>query len=562
MNHKYFLSLTIHNIGFQSLVIAILYLVVTLPANADFRTQPIVLPAPDGSVVKTSEICGDFIDQDADGKDLLCSGNDQDRDGYAKGTDCDDTNRYIYPGVSVGCDTNCGTGWKTCGGNGAFTACICTPLCEATGSGKCYYVSALTGDDSNPGTFNRPWKSFANFTHYHYTQTPPPTWIGVIPGDVVYVMSGLYSETVITEDGKAVLYLRGINGTSNNTLRITSYPGQLPVIAPKANAQGIKILQTSGLTIEGMEISNSYFAGIIIQESSNIKLSRVHVKDTDGEDNYNMAGVHVGNVDQFELNHSIVHDNYDRTNADTSGVKTENSANVVLFAGGDAAIKNNIIFQTPVITSNKTGGCVKYKHASIVENALFNVTENVFYNCSMFAVGSGTSNTNIYNNLILNSSGVVLRDWGGTTHLSDIQIQNNTFVNSVALYQNSEEGYSLVGPLKWSGNLVVDNDSYFTDRGTLTISTYGTDEQYSRIILGHLFAIENNCYFNSSGYPIKWNIFNMNGGDRGNLGGMLSLAEFQQIGYEINSVITNPKLDKHHISPVSPCNLTGWQVKK
>ncbi len=41
----------------------------------------------------TTEICGDGIDQDSDGVDLLCPGDDKDYDGFPSDQDCDDTNR-------------------------------------------------------------------------------------------------------------------------------------------------------------------------------------------------------------------------------------------------------------------------------------------------------------------------------------------------------------------------------------------------------------------------------------------------------------------------------------
>lgn len=42
----------------------------------------------------TTELCGDGIDQDSDGADLLCPGDDKDNDGFTSDQDCDDTNRY------------------------------------------------------------------------------------------------------------------------------------------------------------------------------------------------------------------------------------------------------------------------------------------------------------------------------------------------------------------------------------------------------------------------------------------------------------------------------------
>lgn len=51
------------------------------------------------------EICGDGIDQDCDGSDLLCSDNDGDGYSVDEG-DCDDTNPYINPSASEVCNDN------------------------------------------------------------------------------------------------------------------------------------------------------------------------------------------------------------------------------------------------------------------------------------------------------------------------------------------------------------------------------------------------------------------------------------------------------------------------
>jgi|WetSurSiteA1Bulk_404760.scaffolds.fasta_scaffold08544_2 large repetitive protein len=50
-----------------------------------------------------TEICGDQIDQDCNGKDQICGDNDG--DGFTTGTgDCDDTDRTIFPGAPELCD--------------------------------------------------------------------------------------------------------------------------------------------------------------------------------------------------------------------------------------------------------------------------------------------------------------------------------------------------------------------------------------------------------------------------------------------------------------------------
>lgn len=545
----------------QFFAVSLLIILHQIPGRAlaqGSSSSPYVMLNDAGQLVTSNEICGDSIDQDGDGKDTPCTGPDFDRDGYVT-NDCDNYNRYVYPSISVSCDTSCGRGWKTCQPNGQYSSCTCAPLCESTGTGRCFYISALSGDDTNNGSFTSPWRSLRNITHYHYTETPPTTWVPIKPGDVIYLMNGIYSDVFATDNTKASLFFRGANGSSTNPITIQAYPGHSPIISPRINTQAVRIFQASWINLKGLEITNSYSSGISIQESHDVTLEQLHIQKTDGIDNDNIAGLYIGSVDNLTVHHSFIHDNFDRTNADTNGQKTENSSNVVLFAGKNISLEYNVLFQTPDTSASKTGGCVKYKHAAITNDATFNINHNVFINCAIFGVGSGTQNTSIFGNIFYNSDNAVsFRDWGGPTHLSNMTVVNNTFINSNALSLTANENYSLVGNLKWTNNVVVDSAPYSQDRGVLSISPYGTDEQYARMIAGNLFTINNNCYFNVENYSLVWNAFAVNGGTRGLLGKLFTLSEWKTLGFDRNSYIEDPLLDTSQIPSNPVCTNAGW----
>lgn len=560
MNHKYFLSPTTRHIGLQSLVSAIFFLVVTLPASADFRTQPIVLHAPDGSIVKTSEICGDFIDQDADGKDLLCSGNDQDRDGYVKGTDCDDTNRYIYPGVSVGCDANCGTGWKTCGGNGAFTACTCTPLCEATGSGRCYYVSALTGDDNSDGSFNHPWRSVLNIASYYTDSDKPTKWVQLTPGDVAYLMNGIYRDINSYKINDTYsLFMRHVNGTAEHPIIVKNYPGSNPIISSQTPIRGIALLQSSHIILDGLEVANSKLEGIHIMESSNVTLQNLYIHDIDGSDNDNLAGLKLTGSSHIALKKSVVRDNYDRTNLDTNGVKTSNSRNIVLFSGGWNKINGNVIFQTRDIDSNVTGGCIAYKHSMTIPDATFIVSDNILFNCSMNSIGSGSYNTTISNNLLVNSDPIRIADFGGPTYNQNILIEKNTIWGSVGLDYRPTDKWGDIGVVNFHSNIIYDRDTYHNERGILTVGTYENDVLYDKVVSQRTLFSDHNCIITSN-TPPKWSLFAANRNSSEQLGGLYSFEDWKLLSFDGASTVRQLNInDINALTEIPGCENYGFR---
>ncbi len=127
-----------------------------------------------------AEVCGDGIDQDCDGSDLICDTTvyykDADADGYSDGTtleavsqpagyyasgdlvslsgDCDDTDAGVNPGTSEACndgiDNDC-NGSTDC----SDTACMDEASCEAN-DGSIIYVNVNSSADSPDGTS---WRS-------------------------------------------------------------------------------------------------------------------------------------------------------------------------------------------------------------------------------------------------------------------------------------------------------------------------------------------------------------------------------------------------------------------
>lgn len=525
---------------------------------AQLPDAPIVLDNGSGGCTPTTEICGDGIDQDCNGSDARCPGTDGDWDGVAQGVDCDDNNRHIYPGVYVSCSATCGQGTKLCQSSGSYSTCSCTPLCEAKGSGRCYYVSKLTGSDTNSGTFDKPLKTYLRFN----PGNPAGSQISLQAGDVVYLMSGLYTENYSYENVQTAIYLNGRRGTSSTPIVVKAYPGAHPVISPSVNAYGVYLINDQYVTFDGIEIAGTYGAGVIIYESSYIEMRNMWVHDTDGLDNNNVAGFYINTVDHFTLDHSLVHDNYDRTNEDTGGEKTENSRNIVLFEGGNAKLSYNVVFQTPPITASKTGGCITYKHGQQVAGGTFEVDHTVLWNCFFHSIGTSTYNGNFHHNLILNSDQIHLKNLGGTTNIKDNVFQFNTIVGGRGLaYLPSQAGTGNFGLLTFKKNLVVDNGSYNSDiGGIIAIDPYGTDDFYSSVVSGNMLSFSSNCYYNPN-QTAMFGLFSYNYGTNMSAGGLYDFATWRSKGYDSGSSVTNPQLDSNFVPQASTCSAFGRYAK-
>jgi Protein of unknown function (DUF1565) len=120
------------------------------------------------------------------------------------------------------------------------TSGVCTsPPVETTAATRKFYV-ALTGDDSNPGTIDSPWRTIQQAAD------------SVKAGDTVYIHGGVYHESVdIQVSGTAIA----------GPITFQSYPGETATLdgngltPPADNIRGlINIENQSYVIVRGLEI--------------------------------------------------------------------------------------------------------------------------------------------------------------------------------------------------------------------------------------------------------------------------------------------------------------------
>jgi len=517
---------------------------------------PLIFRGTDGQCAQSAEICGDAIDQDCNGVDLPCSGPDKDRDGFASTEDCDDSDRRIYPGSQLACNVGDQAGWKQCQSNGVFSPCTIAPLCEAKGIGRCYYVSKMTGDDRNSGSFDSPFRSYLPLVSYY--DSPPSISRTLKPGDVVYFLSGRYNETYLYNGLKRAFFLRNINGTSESPITFKVYPGSMVQFSNNEETSPMMFWGVSNLVLDGFEVSNTRATGIDFGGGSDIELKNLWVHDIDGIDNDNLSGISLNGINRAYIHHSIVHDNFDRQNSDTGGNKTQNSRNIGFFSGGNVRVSRNVIFQTPPVSSPKGGGCVLYKHSQTVPEGIFEVDWNIMYRCSFYSVGTSTYNSRIHHNLILDSDAFSIEDFGGPAILRDINIEKNTIVGGPGLLIDPTDAWAALGKLSFKKNLVIDTTpTYNQERATVVIGTYGSDSMYTTLMTTGLLDLNDNCYFNPFRAPSFSTFASTNGGA---LGGIYGLVGWQQLGQDSLSQTVNPDLDTTFTPRAPDCLGRGWTI--
>ncbi|MDH5384923.1 MAG: DUF1565 domain-containing protein [Candidatus Aminicenantes bacterium] len=118
-----------------------------------------------------------------------------------------------------------------------------------------YYVSP-SGDDSNPGTIQSPWRTIQHAAD------------SVNPGDTVQVKAGFYQEAVqLHRDGLA-----------NSPIRFEAYPGEIPVIEGREiGLQTCVWISGNHVHFDGFEIRNCE-TGLEIT-GHHIEISSCHVHD-------------------------------------------------------------------------------------------------------------------------------------------------------------------------------------------------------------------------------------------------------------------------------------------
>lgn len=259
------------------------------------------------------------------------------------------------------------------------------------GAGNKYYV-APGGNNANPGTITRPWKTIQKAAHT------------LIAGDTVYIRTGTYHERVIPRNsGSAV----------DGYITYTAYPGEIVIldgtgISVPVDEGLIHVAGRSYIRISGLRIIHSTYAGILVDSSGHVVLKNNDTADTAS------SGIGVWS------SHHIIVDGNQVERACSNGMQE-----FITMAGTDVfAIRNNRL-HSGAPGFDKEGITVKQgsSNGTVYRNQIYSTIANGIY---VDAFDRHTFNIDVFQNTVydVSSNGIALASEQGGL-LERVRVYNN-----------------------------------------------------------------------------------------------------------------------------------------
>jgi hypothetical protein len=332
--------------------------------------------------------------------------------------------------------------------------------------GVVYYVST-DGNDQNPGTIDRPWKSIQHAAEV------------LEPGESVYVRGGVYNEMVFVE----------VSGSeSGGSITFQSYPDETAVLdgsglTYRYGPKGFSVYDQHHITIKGFEIRNytsassrEVPAGIYVEGAADhiwLENNYIHhIKNTGAEaEDFQGANAYGLTVRGEDEEHTI----YDVTIIGNELAYLTLGSSEALVLNGNVenfTISNNIVHDVDNIGIDLIGfeelvddpELDRARNGVVSNNTVYNVDSgsNPAYHGDQSAAGiyvdGGRDILIEHNHVFSNNYGIELATESKTGNVLNITVRNNL------IYHNHKEGLSIGGYKKGLGateNCIVVNNTFF-----------------------------------------------------------------------------------------------------
>ncbi|EAT12948.1 hypothetical protein HF888_01145 [Bermanella marisrubri] len=408
---------------------------------------------------------------------------------------------------------------------------VTSNICEAQGEAKCYYAAPNatgTGTIEEPGNLHALLPSLS-------------------AGDYLYLFDGVYDQYADNGDSSWIIdlnkyfYFTQPEPTEAAPVTITGYPTHDAIIQGDDNRRCILVDGQSHLVFKNIIVEHCYNEGMRLGwdiPEQGIVLDDVEFREITY--NNNAGFVYIQGYEDVVIQNSTFHD-YKGTQGSEWGNYLQ------IFQAIDVEIKDNYFYGK--------GGGIYYKHGESETNrgGFTKVHGNRFENLTRHGIYTNQNRTEIYDNLFINTDGVIVHQEDGTRppFTQDVNIHHNTFVDSsIILNQGSNNGsymdaYGLGAKHATIRNNLMQDSNY-------RIWVYGTDEQYDE---GIDLESNDNCFYNESGsMTIKY----FSADSFGEKGQDYNLSGWQSAGYDVNSLEQPLQLDSNYELPAgSACSFAG-----
>jgi hypothetical protein len=375
---------------------------------------------------------------------------------------------------------------------------------QEAASGAKFYV-AITGNDANPGTLDRPWRTIQKAANT------------VGAGSTVYVRGGVYTEAVTIN----------VSGRPGKAITFQSYPDEVAIIdgsgltPPEGWSALIDIRDRSHLIIQGFEIRNYKTAlqnhmpmGIFVTGAGdNIQIlnNRVHHIETnfkgseggdahgiavygtrapqaltniviDGNEAYSLklgsseSLVVNGNVDGFQITNNVVHDN-NNIGIDAIGFEGKAPDPAYDQARNGLIARNTVYnidsYKNPAYGTDRSADCIYVDGGTHLT-----VERNVAHDCNIGLelasehAGRSTSFITLRNNFVYHNTSMGIAIGGYDTERGSTEncvIVNNTLFHND--YRKEGNGELLV-QFDTRNNVIKNNIFYANSQKALIVNPY------------------------------------------------------------------------------------------
>ncbi len=340
---------------------------------------------------------------------------------------------------------------------------------------KEYYVNSSTGNDTNIGDENAPWKTIQKASNT------------LIAGDTVFIMAGTYTPTQKIEPINS--------GTSNNYINYLTYPGdeQLVIIdginIPLPNWFGVFTISSKNyIKVSGIKVINSLYAGIFIENSSNIILENNHTDMT-----YS-SGISVWNCNNITIDRNEVR----RACWPTDGLQeciTISNTNLIL-------VKNNLVYDGGSIGFGGGGEGIDLKdgctNGIVYNNIVHDIASVGIY---IDAYKNDQSNVHVFKNTVYNIFGVgiaAVSEEGGS--LENVIISKNIVSNcderGLVIHWTNKPDYLIK-------NIYVQHNTFYNNGEGLDIGVHSLGENIN--IINNIFSQNSNYQMQNSSTDLNIN---------------------------------------------------------